>query len=100
MSGPIILPWRGVSPKIASDAFIAPNAVIIGDVEIGSGATIWFNCVLRGDVNHIRVGDRTNIQDDTGFYSEKNIKACEAAGIVPLIAVARDEHHPDWRRSG
>jgi len=34
---------------------------------------------------------------DTGFYSEKNIKACEAAGIVPLIAVARDEHHPDWR---
>jgi carbonic anhydrase/acetyltransferase-like protein (isoleucine patch superfamily) len=65
MSGPIILPWRGVSPKIASDAFIAPNAVIIGDVEIGAGATIWFNCVLRGDVNHIRVGERTNIQDGT-----------------------------------
>ncbi|MGE4064517.1 MAG: gamma carbonic anhydrase family protein [Rhodospirillaceae bacterium] len=64
-SGPIILPWRGVSPKIASDAFIAPGAVVIGDVEIGSGVTVWFNCVLRGDVNHIRVGDRTNIQDGT-----------------------------------
>lgn len=65
MSGPIILPWRGVSPKIASDAFIAPGAVVIGDVEIGSGASIWFNCVLRGDVNYIRVGARTNIQDGT-----------------------------------
>lgn len=65
MSGPIILPWRGVSPTIASDAFIAPNAVIIGDVVIGAGASIWFNCVLRGDVNYIRVGARTNIQDGT-----------------------------------
>jgi carbonic anhydrase/acetyltransferase-like protein (isoleucine patch superfamily) len=65
MTGPIILPWRGVSPTIASDAFIAPGAVVIGDVVIGSGATIWFNCVLRGDVNHIRVGARTNIQDGT-----------------------------------
>lgn len=65
MSGPIILPWKGVSPTIASDAFIAPNAVIIGDVVIGSGASIWFNCVLRGDVNHIRVGARSNIQDGT-----------------------------------
>ena len=65
MPGPIILPWRGVSPQIASDAFIAPNAVIIGDVVIGPGVTIWFNCVLRGDVNHIRVGARTNIQDGT-----------------------------------
>ena len=65
MSGPIILPWRGISPTIASDAFIAPNAVIIGDVVIESGVTVWFNCVLRGDVNHIRVGKRTNIQDGT-----------------------------------
>ena len=65
MTGPIILPWRGVSPTIARDAFIAPGAVIVGDVVIGCGATIWFNCVLRGDVNHIRVGARTNIQDGT-----------------------------------
>jgi gamma-carbonic anhydrase len=65
MSGAIILPWRGVSPTIASDAFIAPGAVVIGDVVIGAGVTVWFNCVLRGDVNHIRVGARTNIQDGT-----------------------------------
>jgi len=65
MSGPIILPWRGVSPTIAADAFIAPGAVVIGDVVIGAGVSIWFGCVIRGDVNHIRIGARTNIQDGT-----------------------------------
>ena len=62
---PIILPHRGVRPKIADDAFVAPGAVVIGDVEIGSGASVWFGCVLRGDVNVIRVGARTNLQDGT-----------------------------------
>lgn len=62
---PIILPWKGVSPSIADDAFIAPNATIIGDTQISSKASIWFNVVLRGDVNYIRVGERTNIQDGT-----------------------------------
>ncbi len=62
---PIILPYKGKLPKIAPDAFIAPGAVIIGDVEIGSKAGVWFGCVIRGDVNHIRIGERTNIQDGT-----------------------------------
>lgn len=70
MAGPLIIPWKGVSPRIAADAFIAPNAVIIGDVEIGPQASIWFNCVLRGDVNSIRVGARTNIQDGTIVHCE------------------------------
>ena len=65
MAGPLIIPFKGVSPRIAADAFIAPNAVIIGDVEIGPQASIWFNCVLRGDVNSIRVGARSNLQDGT-----------------------------------
>ena len=52
-------------PKIDPTAFIAPGAVIIGDVEIGAMASIWFGCVVRGDVNHIRIGARTNIQDGT-----------------------------------
>ena len=59
----LIIPWQGKTPKIASDAFIAPNATIIGDVEIGPGASIWFNCVLRADVAIMRIGARTNIQD-------------------------------------
>ena len=63
MTGPLILPFEGKTPKIHDSAFIAPGAVIIGDVEIGPQASIWYNCVLRADINHIRVGARSNIQD-------------------------------------
>jgi carbonic anhydrase/acetyltransferase-like protein (isoleucine patch superfamily) len=52
-------------PKIAPDAFIAPNAVLIGRVEVGAGSSIWFGCVLRGDTNFISIGARCNIQDGT-----------------------------------
>lgn len=63
-----ILPYKGILPKIAKDAFIAPGAQIIGDVEIGSKVGIWFNCVVRGDVAEVRIGDRTNIQDGTVIH--------------------------------
>ena len=59
----LILPYEKIMPNIANDAFIAPNATIIGDVVIGAESGIWFNCLLRGDVNEIRIGERTNIQD-------------------------------------
>ena len=62
---PIILPYKGIMPTIAPDAFIAPGAVVIGDVHIGSKTNVWFGCVIRGDVNIIRIGERTNIQDGT-----------------------------------
>ncbi|MCG8695164.1 MAG: gamma carbonic anhydrase family protein [Minwuiales bacterium] len=58
-------PFKGKWPTVAPDAFIAPGAHIIGDVEIGAGSSVWFNCVLRGDVERIRVGARSNIQDGT-----------------------------------
>jgi carbonic anhydrase/acetyltransferase-like protein (isoleucine patch superfamily) len=61
----VILPYQGVLPRIAADAFIASTAVVIGAVEIGPEASIWFGCVLRGDSNTISVGARTNIQDGT-----------------------------------
>ena len=61
----IIIPYRNKYPRIAPDAFVAETAVIIGDVEIGPRASIWFGCVLRGDTNSIRVGAGTNIQDGT-----------------------------------
>jgi carbonic anhydrase/acetyltransferase-like protein (isoleucine patch superfamily) len=64
----LILPHNGITPKIAADAFIAETAVIIGDVEIGPGASIWYGCVLRGDSNSIRIGARTNIQDGTVIH--------------------------------
>ena len=60
---PVILPVKGISPTIPNSCFVAPNATIVGDVEIGEECSIWFNAVLRGDVNSIRMGDKVNIQD-------------------------------------
>lgn len=65
VSSPIILPFNNIMPRISPEAFIAPGAVIIGDVEIGPETNVWFGCVIRGDVNTIRIGSRTNIQDGT-----------------------------------
>jgi len=59
----MIKPFQNLQPKIHKSVFIAENAVIIGDVEIGEDSSVWFGSVLRGDVNYIRVGRRTNIQD-------------------------------------
>ena len=67
MSG-LILPFGNLVPKIAGDAFIAANATVIGDVEIGALSGIWFGCVVRGDGNSIRIGERTNIQDGTVIH--------------------------------
>ncbi|MBX7057143.1 MAG: gamma carbonic anhydrase family protein [Leptospirales bacterium] len=50
-------------PKLAADVFVAPDAAVIGDVEIGEGSGVWFGCVLRGDVHSIRIGRNCNIQD-------------------------------------
>lgn len=63
-----ILPFKGTHPDIAKSAFIAPSASIIGNVTIGEGSSIWFNCVLRGDVHYIRLGARSNIQDGTVIH--------------------------------
>jgi len=60
---PIIRPFNGKTPKIASDVFIAENATIIGDVEIAQGASLWYGAVLRADVGAIRIGARSNVQD-------------------------------------
>ncbi|MBK7972481.1 MAG: gamma carbonic anhydrase family protein [Deltaproteobacteria bacterium] len=61
----IVLPYRGGFPKIHPRAFVAPGAVVVGDVEIAEDASVWYQCVVRGDVNRIRIGARTNVQDGT-----------------------------------
>ena len=64
---------RGFTPKIEKSAWLAENAVVIGDVEIGAKSTIWYNVVLRGDVHSIKIGKETNVQDGTvihGTYEE------------------------------
>ena len=64
----MISPFNHIEPKIHETAFIADNAVVIGDVEIGEDASVWFGSVVRGDVNFIRIGARTNIQDLTMIH--------------------------------
>jgi carbonic anhydrase/acetyltransferase-like protein (isoleucine patch superfamily) len=59
----LILPVKGIFPKMGNDCFIAPNATIVGDVEMGDQCSVWFNAVLRGDVNSIRMGNKVNVQD-------------------------------------
>lgn len=63
--GGVILPFKDKHPQIDETAFIAENAIIIGDVTIGTKSSIWYSCVLRGDMNYIRIGNDTNIQDGT-----------------------------------
>src|SRR5574344_2649727 len=60
---------RGFTPKIGKDTYLADNATIIGDVEIGDGCSIWFGTVLRGDVNSIRIGNGVNIQDGSVLHT-------------------------------
>ncbi len=64
----LIVPHHGVTPTIPDSVFLAPTATVIGDVVLGADASLWFNVVLRGDVNYIRIGDRTNIQDNSTIH--------------------------------
>ena len=59
----LIKPVNGVMPKIGENCFLADNATVVGDVELGDSCSVWFQAVVRGDVNSIRVGNRSNIQD-------------------------------------
>lgn len=68
-----ILPYRGVWPTVAQDAFIAPTAVVAGDVVIASGASVWFGAVVRGDAAQIRIGERTNIQDNCVLHADDGL---------------------------
>ena len=61
----MIRSFKDKHPKVAATAFVEPSAQIVGDVHLGEHSSVWFNCVLRGDVNAIRVGHSTNIQDGT-----------------------------------
>jgi carbonic anhydrase/acetyltransferase-like protein (isoleucine patch superfamily) len=67
-----IISYGGFTPVLHESVFVASGAVILGDVEIGADSSVWFNCVLRGDVHEIRIGERTNIQDLTMCHTTYN----------------------------
>lgn len=68
--GATIIPFGGKTPVIHPSAFIAPGCRIIGDVEIGEDASIWYNCVIRADVNRVRIGARSNVQDGSVIHCD------------------------------
>jgi len=80
----LILPYKGVLPTIAADAFIAQTAVVTGDVVIGAGSSVWYGCVLRGDVHEIRVGERSNIQDGTIVHCTRGKFGCYIGSDVTI----------------
>jgi carbonic anhydrase/acetyltransferase-like protein (isoleucine patch superfamily) len=71
-SQPTIQPLLGYQPEIGPGTFLAPNAALIGQVKIGRDCSIWYSCVLRGDVGPIEVGDESNIQDGTVIHGTFN----------------------------
>ena len=79
-----LLPFNGKAPSVDPAGFVAPGARLIGDVEIGPEASIWYNCVLRGDVNRIRVGARSNLQDGTVVHVDSP-KPGSDSGLPTII---------------
>lgn len=78
----IVIPFGDKHPRIAADAFLAPSATIIGDVTIASGAGIWFGAVLRGDVEPITIGERSNVQDNAVVHCDPGFPAAIGAGVT------------------
>ena len=81
---------RGFTPQIGENCFLADNATIIGDVVIGNECSIWFNTVLRGDVNSIRIGNRVNIQDGSvlhTLYEKSTIEIGDSVSIGHNVTI-------------
>jgi carbonic anhydrase/acetyltransferase-like protein (isoleucine patch superfamily) len=78
-----VYPYRGVWPTVAEDAFIAPTAVLIGDVTVESGANVWFGAAIRGDVAPIHIGARSNVQDNCVLHADEGVP-CEIGADCTL----------------
>jgi carbonic anhydrase/acetyltransferase-like protein (isoleucine patch superfamily) len=83
-AGPRLLPYRGVVPRLARGAWVAPGATLVGDVELGPDASVWYGCVLRGDVHRIRVGARSNVQDLSVVHVTRERFATEIGADVTV----------------
>lgn len=80
----MIRPYRGAVPRIAQSAYIHLSAEIIGDVVIGERSSVWPHVTIRGDVNYIRIGDETNIQDNTVLHVDHDIYPCIVGNRVTV----------------
>lgn len=75
---------RGFKPQIGKDCYLAENATIVGDVVLGKGCSVWFNAVLRGDVNSIRIGNHVNIQDGSVLHTLYEKSTVEIGDYVSI----------------
>ncbi|MCC6646206.1 MAG: gamma carbonic anhydrase family protein [Polyangiaceae bacterium] len=80
----LLYPYEGRIPRVHPSAWLADNAVLIGDVEIGPEASVWFGCTLRGDVGAIRVGARSNVQDGTVVHATFGVSFTEIGAEVTV----------------
>jgi len=80
----LILPVKNVFPEIGTNCFLAENSTIVGDVIIGNNCSVWFNAVIRGDVNYIRIGNNTNIQDGAVIHCTYQKAATEIGNNVSI----------------
>lgn len=93
----LIIPLRGFTPQIGNGTFLAENATLIGDVTIGSECSIWFNTVIRGDVNTITIGNRVNIQDGTvlhTLYQKSTIEIGDDVSVGHNVTLHGCKIHP------
>ena len=82
--GALLLPYRGRTPRVHRDAWLAPGVVVIGDVEIGAATSLWYGTVVRGDVHAIRIGARTNLQDHCVVHVTRGQFATEIGDEVTV----------------
>ena len=80
----LIMEVKGKLPEFGQNCWFAPNATVVGDVQIGNNCTVWFNAVLRGDVNEIRIGDDTNIQDGVVIHGTYQKSATSIGNQVSI----------------
>ncbi len=80
----MIRPYRGVAPRIASSAYVDQSAQVLGDVVIGERSSVWLNVAIRGDVNHIRVGDETSVQDNSVLHVDHVTYPCLVGNRVTV----------------
>lgn len=78
----IIDPFRGKLPAVSERVFVAPGAALVGDVRVGVDASIWYGCVLRGDIQPVVVGERTNVQDGSVLHVAEDLSCVVGADVV------------------
>ena len=79
-----IVPYKGKLPKIPKSTLVCSGATVVGDTEIGEDSSVWFNVVIRGDVHHIRIGNKTNIQDNSTIHVTNGVSPCIVGNNVTI----------------